>query len=332
MIIEIEREAACDESSLEWLDRLLVRVEDGWHVWRVTGIDGFEDTMWLIDPGRSGSRARNLYQAAIKRSGWVSKAVHGRTVRVTLKPTKSSEATELTPPFAARFADKPLRVLVENRRSDGAFLKRVIEELDPVLKKWWNQDPQPVKIDSLGGKGEMETEVERVTSQSPRPRFVVIMDSDRCAPEDSPSREAIAVENLCERHEIPCWVLEKRESENYLPEELLELRRDCGADHVLRIDAWARLSDDQKDFYNMKNGLPDASSNSGSSASGPSVSEARLFEDLGAEDRRTLSGGFGKKVSECWNEYSASMSVSGALRRRGGRDLERGLLLIRMEV
>jgi hypothetical protein len=267
-----------------------------------------------------GLRYGDSLEASVKRSAWAG-GPHSRKIRVTLAP---AVADELNPEQAARFAEEELVVLVENRFSDGAFLSRVVEELDQTLKKWWRQLPAPVRIDSIGGKGQMEVEVKRRGEQSPRPRFVVVIDSDRRGPGDNPSREAHTVEKLCDsgNYDFPCWLLAKRESENYLPEELLEQRPNVGADHSRRLEAWNRLNDDQKDFYDMKDGLSD----------NPTDSERELFKQLSERDRAALSNGFGDKISECWEQYRGGGRVAAALRQRGRRDLERGLQLIRKEV
>ena len=56
------------------------------------------------------------------------------------------------------------------------------------------------------------------------------------------------------------------------------------------MDAWDRLTDDQKNFFDMKNGLP------------ATLSEAEqlLFDGLSADDRAVLNNGFGSNLDECW--------------------------------
>ena len=87
----------------------------------------------------------------------------------------------------------------------------------------------------------------------------------------------------CPKHakewKVPCWVLAKREAENYLPRILLEKWKDHrNSEHAELVDAWDQLTDDQKDFYDMKKG---------------SGIEAELFQDLSPTDSRVLSRGFG---------------------------------------
>ena len=119
---------------------------------------------------------------------------------------------------------------------------------------------------------------------------------------------------------MPCWVLAKREAENYLPRILLAEWRDAGPEHASRIEAWDRLTDDQKNFFDMKRGIPGARS----------AVEEELFDGLSRADGETLSNGFGRDVYQCWNV--PNVRAEHELRARGQGDLERGISLIRGEV
>ena len=110
------------------------------------------------------------------------------------------------------------------------------------------------------------------------------------------------------------------------PRILLLARQDAGKDHERQVDAWDRLSDDQKNFFDMKDGLPSPL---------PEV-EQELFDGLSQADKTILSKGFGRKVDKCWTIRSSSEKFTDELRkeltRRGQGDLECGLELIRREV
>ena len=133
MRIEIDISAANDPDALQWLDRILHKIEDGWHVWDTdseSNPDAFEDTTWTRDGGRQGDQVREMLIASIQRGAWTL-APHGRRVRVTTCP---NGADELKPEDATRLAEEPLVILVENRVSDGAFVERVVKELDNSLQ------------------------------------------------------------------------------------------------------------------------------------------------------------------------------------------------------
>ena len=318
--IKIDPGVADDPAAHRWLDRILIKIEDGWHVWDTTDLrspDEIETTSWGSDPGRQGASVRAMLVASTSRDAWTF-APHGRSLRVTNRPLTCDE---LTPEHACRLAEEPLYILVENQFSDGSFLDRVIIELDKTLHGLRQKPGTPVRIHGAGGKGEMPKEVQaRATIGPYRRRLVVVLDSDRKTPTDGPSQDTQRVLETCRRLGVPCWILSKREAENYLPYTLLRARPKVGADHHRRVDAWDRLSDDQKDFFDMKCGLPDCLSEA----------EEELFDGLSPADRATLCNGFGPKVYECWVIWD--VQTKHDLIKRGQGDLEVGRQLIRSEV
>ena len=112
----------------------------------------------------------------------------------------------------------------------------------------------------------------------------------------------------------------KRAAENYLPRILLSERQDAGADHGRTLEVWDRLNDDQKNFFDMKDGVPEE----------PSAIEEELFDGLSPADRELLSNGFGRNVYKCWTVWS--VQAKSELRARGQGDLEHGIDLIRGEI
>ena len=320
MRIEIDLSAANDPKVHTLLDRILHRIDDGWHVWDTTRQphpEEIEATTWIRDRRDQGDWVRQILVASIQRAAW-SLEPHARRMRVTTHP---SGTDEVSPDDALRLADEQLVILVENRISDGEFIKRVVTELDKSIHELWCRPGSPIRIDSVGGEGQMPEEVERqIDEKSYRPRLVAIIDSNRRGPGDTDSPSARRLSATCERLRVPCWILAKRESENYLPRILLSQRRDVGADYVQLVEAWDRLTDEQKNFFDMKNGLPDELS----------VIEQELFAELSAAHRRVLSRGFGRNVSQCWTLWRGQ--AKNELRRRGQGDLERGIEEIRRAV
>lgn len=322
MRITIDISAANDPDAHQWLDRMLARIEDGWHVWDVpapSDVGAFEATTWFSDPGREGQRLRDLLIASTRRGAWTPDDPPTRRLRVTRQPAAPDE---LLPESACRLAEEPLVILVENRESDGKFVERIVKELDKSLGGLWSRQGDPIRFDSVGGVGQMREEVERRVERVPyRPRLVTVIDSDRKGPGDPESREARQLREFCDHHGIPCWVLAKREAENYLPRSLLGEKPDAGVGHATTLEAWERLSDDQKDFFDMKHGLPE----------NPSASEEALFDGLPGMDREILATGFGEYLHACWDLWHVR-EVDNELRVRGRGDLEFGIELIRREV
>ncbi len=320
MRVEIDFSAANDLGAHQQLDRILYRIDDGWHVWDTTSLPNLEimeESTWIRGRGHQGDWVRQMLFASIRRDAWTFEP-HGRRMRVTAHP---NGADELTPEDAIRLAEEPLVIFVENRISDGAFVERVVVELDKSLLRLWRRPGGPIRFDSLGGKGQMLEEVERRTQgQRYRPRLVVVIDSDREGPDDADSSDAQNLRHKCETRGVICWVLAKREAENYLPRILLSQWQAGGADYTQLVEAWDRLNDVQKDFFDMKDGLSEA----------PSAIEHELFDGLPSPDRAILSRGFGGNVYKCWTLWQGQ--AKNELLDRGQGDLERGIELIRKEV
>ena len=274
-------------------------------------------TSWFRDSGRRGQQLRELLRRSIQLGAW-SFAPHGRRVCITSKP---SAPDEFTPETARRLLETPLVVLVEDGTSDGAFLNRIVRELEPSLHKIWDTAVSPVRVDHAGGADQMPREVERRTKGPPEAiRLVVVRDSDKPVPNADESGAVKRLRHICQQKGVACWVLAKREAENYLPRVLLDARPDTGPEHARRLAAWDRLNNDQKDHFDMKNGL-------GSDLSPP---EKGLFASVPKHDRAVLRNGFGDKVYACWSIWK--VQAEHELRIRSQGDLEDGLALIRSQV
>lgn len=313
MRIEIDVHLAEDDRSHQWLDRILHKITDGWHLWdtgKELDVRSLENTAWVN--GRIW--VLELLQKTIERSAWDFE-LHHRQIRVTSRP---SNANELSPEDAARFAERPLYILVENRYSDGLFLKRIVKELHEGLFRLWTQEKDAIQVDSIGGVGQMKKGVEdKASCQSVRPRMVVIADSDKKSPSDYVGKAVKKLQKKCERYNVSCWILAKRAIENYLPQGPLT---DCRPEKTELIDAWSKLSEDQKDFYNMKKGLPRNRNDCKNS----------LFAGLSNEDYEYLIGGFGDNIYKCWEKSDEIVKSELLVRSRG--DLEYGIHLICKEV
>ena len=70
MRIEIDPKAADDPESHQWLDRILPRIYEGWHVWDTTGQsnpDTLSATTWI---STGGKRVKELFVASTSRNAW----------------------------------------------------------------------------------------------------------------------------------------------------------------------------------------------------------------------------------------------------------------------
>lgn len=299
MRVVIESPVANDEAEHAWLVRIQHTFEDGWHLWSVD-IDDLEklsSSSWLKDPGHAGKSASEILRSSFTRSAYPSK-LHQKVVRISAEPQEYP--LTFAPKAASHFLMQELTLLVEERESDGDFLKIVIRELgDDELKKHLFELERPAwRLDSRGGKSKMQDEIKRASASPVLPRLMVLCDSDRCSPSSAETEDVRSLREACASAGVPCWILQKREMENYLPACLLEHRTKPGQPLTHVFAAWCRLDERQKDFLDLKEGLK--------TKKGRPID--RDYEDmlsnLSTEDRAVLErGGFGSKVgSDLWGQ------------------------------
>ena len=162
MRIEIDICTAMNPKSHRCLDRILRKINDGWHVWDTSKLTDplgeFGSTQWLRDPGRAGDDVRELLTKSVERSAWEGFKPHGRYVRVTESP---SSTDELRPEDAASLAEEQLCILVENRFNDRKFVECIVYALDKPLSSLLQKCTKPpIKFDSSGGHTEMKKVVQ----------------------------------------------------------------------------------------------------------------------------------------------------------------------------
>lgn len=306
MRVVIELSVAADSQAHRYLSSILNLVEQGWHLWEIHDEEGLLGSEWLRDPGSTGLHAGELFKKSIIRSAYPTK-LHRQLVRVTARPEGE---LEFTPGTAARFLGQPLEILLENRHSDGDFLDAAVETLGhEELQEHWRREPAPIRKDSLGGTDQMGSYVRSRAQEFPPPRLLVVRDGGGGGPALK-AAEAVSLEALCRTAGVPCWLLAKYEIENYLPESLLTDSVGESQQRLRRVEAWKRLTDVQKDFYDVKNGLREVRSGDPRSA---------LFQGLSTEDAEELATGFGSKVAGLWRRRPID---ANDLRKRAGSELD----------
>lgn len=236
------------------------------------------------DPGRSGSRARELFEAFATRQAWEPRTKLCHRPKVVVDANQQGEGIAAEAAF--RMLSGRLEILVENLLSDGAFLDAVIKAFgDDELYDLWRLSTEPITPHGCGGAGQVRPQIERLVTH--RSRLFVLVDSDGLRPGEM-SAEASQIVATCNHHDIPYHILSMREAENYLGSDALrEWARDRGRLVAGRIDALDRLTPSQRDYYDMKKGF----------RGGDFERQRDLFAGLSAEDIECLRQGFGNSVS-----------------------------------
>jgi hypothetical protein len=223
---------------------------------------------------------------------------------------------ELTLPDALQLLQTPLRLLVENRRNDGAFLRKLALPaarkpiVDALAKRW-------VEFDNGGGITELTARVRSLAKQPlEHMRLWVMFDSDAREP-GKPSQDTNDAMAACQTIQrpwpVPAHRHARRTMENYLPLQALfawsELAR--GADKAKRrrgASAFAKLTREQRHHYNMKEGLvrdlPKNRRDALKASNALLVDDADLlplFCGLSEQSRRDLHLGFGSDVGSLFS-------------------------------
>jgi hypothetical protein len=216
------------------------------------------------------------------------------TVRVTADQTSDWESAppRLPLPVALPFLRRPLRILVENRHNDGAFLKVVApppwrEEYLKLQKAGW------IELDHGGGLGDMQIRAETARHEETL-RLWALFDSDAREP-GVPSQRSESLRRTCLEARIAHYQLRRRFIESYLPVYALlawayRSSRAVRSARREMAEAFASMDPLQRHHYNLKGGF-----NKDRQTGIPS------FYGSHAEDRR-LQAGFGESIGALFHE------------------------------
>lgn len=162
------------------------------------------------------------------------------------------------PEDARIFLNQQFQVYVENSSTDGEFLNALIKLFPKHSKQIIRFQKKLMFGILLGGGGTLidalktkMTELGRITDTPNKfIRFFVLVDSDKKISTDKYKAELIALIDFCATNSIPFHVFEKREMDNYLPDELIEKLSVACSTHFL--DNYRKLSETEKDFLDLE--------------------------------------------------------------------------------
>lgn len=162
---------------------------------------------------------------------------------------------------AIRFLNQPVILVLENSLNDSHFVRAIMKCFggDNLLK---HKNNGWIEFRNAGGVGNIRNlfrEILKSFRGLPKSNFLylrafVIMDSDKIYPLMDLKKDKVNQIAFLNENNIPFHILEKREMENYLPDEVintLRYYRDF-------IDAYLRLSPLQKDYFDLEKGFPNS--------------------------------------------------------------------------
>lgn len=322
MKVRIAPDACAEQTDWRFLDNIINKVADGWHIWQIEDPEAIEKTGWI--DGRVW--LKELFQKAALASAYSSDSnFPKREILVSNQAISGA----LPPRQAAEYATTPLTILMENRFTDGIFINIVLDVLAPnEINEQRRNAPNSIYYDSPGGIGELpklvEDYVDRAKNSQIPVRFIVFTDSDGTIPSEIQDN-AKRVRQLCEQENVPYWILNKRTIENYIPDEVLEAWIPSNPDYEKRrlVDSVKRLNSAQRDHYPMKKGLK-------LSQTSPAVQA--FYHGISDADITELSKGFGKDVIEKLGEFRDVLTPEALRQRDGQNELDHLVELIAAEL
>ncbi|MDM8546236.1 hypothetical protein QUF61_07050 [Candidatus Venteria ishoeyi] len=310
MKVTIAEDVVSNPDYWRFLDRIINKIADEWHVWQIDDTEVIEASGWLERTGCEW--LQELFNKAAMAADLNAHADFPKQkIIVSTKPLTDA----LPPRQAADYVSTPLVILMENRFTDGLFINSVLDFLAPeAINEQRQNAPGFIYYDSSGGIGELPKLITDYVQQRKSKgipfRGVVFTDSDAKIPGEI-HKNARLVQETCETEDVPCLILSKCTIENYIPDEVLEAWIPSTPHYEKRciLEAVKRLKPAQRDHYPMKKGL---------NLSGASASVHKLYENISEADRIELAKGFGKEVIEKLNNFN-NVITAKALRQRDGQ-------------
>ncbi len=316
---------------------------DGRHHWAVEDDAAIKNSSWFRGEGERNQREirDQLRYAKPHLSG------HGSSILVSDKTHLSNPAWELTPKEAVALLHSPVEVFVENLVCDGTFFRLVMlragektlrrrlgsDVLAQLKKSWTTEAGDGCWFRVNHGGGNTLISNLGVAFRSPKQvplSILCIVDSDKKYPADSLGQTAQGVQQAFQQamtqYNITSWkpklcILQKREVENYIPQEALRRELSPAA-----YGAYCQLNELQRDYYDLKNGFSKALQlqASPSNPTWTDPQEQTLYQSLQAQDLNTLCKGFGRNIGRALQKHF-DLIHAASLRERageGGKELD----------
>lgn len=250
MLFSFTKELFEDDDNLKLLNKVWYTHSEN-HTFFQSNIDDIEATeqsQWFQELNEI---EKTVYKTAIAAS-----------VNSTGKKTVEI-GREYTLDEAWHYLAEPVRIILENGVNDKPFVQSLFrcfrQDSKLILKKIENR---LLTFEMGGGSGIRHTleglmdglKISCLTKSSHEYlRCFVILDSDKSHPNEELKQGTVNLITFLEKHKISYHVLEKREMENYIPNEVLG---EVIANREF-IDAYLRLSPKQQDYFDLEKGLPD---------------------------------------------------------------------------
>ena len=308
MRVYLTKEVLNDQRFYDLLDQILFLFESGQHRWDMLNPEDITTSEWYNDPGRAGKRVRNH----LKRLG--KKSFRERVGRkIEISNCKDPSNNRYAPENALALLSRPLKVYVENKKSDGDFLKLLINLLGTQMLKQ-SLHENWLELQTGGGASDMTNQLDLDLANHEELRCYVLADSDAPIPGEI-GEYAQRIKVFCNEKGIPCTILSKRTIENYLPTDSLQTLNDKNSVYTAYKE---KLDDTQKDHYHMKKGFQIEDNKRNNNIP---TNQKALYDNLDDKTIQDLQHGFGNNVSALF-ENQGDLINEANLRKRCGANGE----------
>jgi hypothetical protein len=268
--------------------------------------DNGELESWLSGDSVHG----NLYKQSLNNNSRAASRLPHTQKRIIV--TSGEECTwgatiaTLTLTETIRVLETPLYVMLENAANDWHFLLKTLDQASRA-RLTYHQDKRWLVPIHGGGSQITDRIIEYSQKPSDNFRIFCIYDSDRRHPDElapnwlptgAEGCQGYKTQQSAEEH-IPDshHMLSRRFIESYIPRR--ELERCIGSNQNVsqdKIDAYFRLSNSGRWFYNMKKGF--AGDNTRENAG----REKTLYQGISAADTALLNTGFGNSIADIYSQ------------------------------
>ncbi|MDI9308794.1 MAG: hypothetical protein QM535_01165 [Limnohabitans sp.] len=166
---------------------------------------------------------------------------------------------------AIRYFIQPLSIILENSKNDAYFINTIFKHFANDSKILTYLENNWIQFENAGGCDNIKNFIEgkkqsfNALPKSDKSKYLrcfVLMDSDKLHPiQPLKGNKKIILRFLID-NSISRHILRKRSIENYVPVEAIETLK-TNSNYTCWIDAYRSLSEPQKDFFSIENGLSD---------------------------------------------------------------------------
>lgn len=217
-------------------------------------------------------------------------------INISSTPTFNGIAVSLADSF--RILESRAKIWVENARTDKTFLLALATPKQRIHLKQLEAKGF-LEFSNGGGIDELRQQLVNSAGEAGFAlRSWVISDSDARLP-NAPSEAANRLRDTCTRFSVPYHQLLKRAAENYLPRGALMRWAENNPSRKKVVRAFASMTIEQRNHYNMKNGFSADEQTDGSHAND-------LYLSLSPATKTTLRLGFGSAIRDSFENCMES--------------------------